>query len=254
MVIKNLFLKKNHANTAVKKTKEKHEQTIFQEAASWADDLYATQVARTAQYRLAALLLLILSFALVFAIAVMMPLEKTALIVVHTTNNGVTWVDPPQEFKNNITQAQTESEIINYITHREGYSAFSYEEQYKQVVLMSSNKTADEYIQEQSMNNPHSPVLQLGEEGVRRVTVESIIFMDTEKQTTQKIEPKHHNLAQINFTVTTDKQGQKTMLSYVALLSWEYRGTPVEPEAKWKNWDGFTVMQYSVSQRNLKKL
>ncbi len=43
--------------------------TLFHTATSWADDLYATQLARTAQYRLAALLLLLLAMILGIAIA-----------------------------------------------------------------------------------------------------------------------------------------------------------------------------------------
>ena len=231
----------------------KSTDTIFSEASSFADDMYATQIARTTLYQLLMLMFCCLSALLGIVMLCLLPLKETQLVVVHKSNDGVVWVEPPATAASKVTPAQTESEIVNYITHRESYSAFSYEQQYKLVSLMSDQDVAKEYIKEQSVSNPASPIVQLGDEGVRFVTVESVVFLDSENQDKDKRNKDdidHKNLAQVNFRVETKQAAQQDIIPYVATLSWEYRGVPSDPESKWQNWDGFTITHYTVTRKN----
>lgn len=226
---------------------------VFVEATSWADDLYASQTAKITQYQLMTFALLIVSVLLAIAIAVMMPLQKIQLVVAHQSNNGVMWVDPPSTVQAEPAQAQTESELVTYVTNRESYGAFSYDYQYKLINLMSSDDVSNQYRDEQAANNASSPIALLGETGTRTVHVEDVVFIDNENLNQSKTtnETNHANLAQVDFTVTTKDKNGSISTPYTALISWSYRGTPDDPAAKWQDWDGFTVTEYKITQRSL---
>lgn len=227
-------------------------QKVKTNGQSWSDDLFANLSLRVAQYRLAAGLLLGLSAVLGIAIIVMLPLHQTELIVVHQAQNGLTWVDVPTSQQSLPTEAQTQSEIVSYLTNRESYSAFSYDYQFKLVNVMSDESVAKMYREEESATNPASTIARLGKEGIKKVHIESVMFLDNENQNnpSQGI-TRHANLAQINFTVTTQSTGESQIQPYTAMVSWTYRGTPDEPDVKWLNWDGFTVTHFTKAPRNL---
>ncbi|NNM58288.1 MAG: type IV secretion system protein [Legionellales bacterium] len=229
------------------------DEKIFSEATSWADDIHASHTAKIAHYQLVTLGLVVVSVSLAIAIASMMPLQKIQLVVAHQSSDGVMWLDAPSSVQAKPTEAQTESEIVNYVTNRESYSAFSYDYQYKLINLMSSNEIAKQYRSEQSPSNPISPIELLHDEGTRTAHVEDVMFIDNINlnQNTTKHETDHQNLAQVNFTLTTKNKNSSTTTPYTALISWSYRGTPDDPQAKWQNWDGFTVTKYKITQRSL---
>lgn len=225
---------------------------LFSQASSWADDLLASQISKASHYKWASLLLLILSLCLGLAIMVMVPLQKTQLVVVHQPNNGVVWVDPPSTLQAAPSQSQTESEIVNYVTNRESYSAFSYDYQYKLINLLSSNEVAKTYRAMQDALNPISPIARLGQEGTQAAQVEEVVFLDNEALNNENNKHENHsNLAQVNFMLTTQQKGQITHAPFTALVSWVYRGTPDDVQAKWQDWDGFTVTHYALTQRNV---
>lgn len=236
---------------ALQTPKNMNTSGLFGEATSFADDTYALQVAQIAGYKLATFILLGLCFVLGLAISVMMPLSKTDLVVVHSAQNGLVWVEPPKNLQAKVSTAQTESELANYVTNRESYSAFTYAYQFRLVNLMSDAAVSKAYLSAQDASDSSSPVAVLGNSGTKRVTIESVIFLDSEDANKDKArsEKQHQNLAQVNFVVTTTMDGQSIQTPYVALLSWTYLGTPDDPSAKWQDWDGFTVTEYSVSGR-----
>ncbi len=237
-----------------KKPDEKPDtDSIFELARSWADDIYSSNVAKAHLFQLASIGLLGLCMILSIAIAFLLPLKKTELIVVHKSNDGVVWVDPPSSLQAPNAVPQLESEIVNYVINRESYSAFSFDTQYETVNLMSDDAVAKEYRKQQDAGNEASPIHQLGEDGKRTVQIDNVIFLDNEALNSKKsgAGEKHENRAQVNFEVTIDEGYRVTVTPYTALLSWTYRGTPNEPVAKWKNWDGFIVTQYVLTQRNI---
>lgn len=223
----------------------------LEEAKSFADLSFANELAQMAWYKYASIILLGLCALLSVAIAAMVPLTKTDLVVVHSASNGLVWVDPPRALQATVTSAQTESELVNYVTARESYSAFSYPYQFRLVNLLSDDKVSKTYLAEQDANNPSSSISMLGDSGTKKVSVESVVFVDSDvlNQHKQKNEKPHQNVAEVNFLVTTTKDGISTSVPYVALISWVYLGTPSNPEDKWQDWDGFTVTEYVVNSR-----
>ncbi len=224
---------------------------LFETARSWADDIYSSQVAKAHVFQLASVGLLVLCMILSLGIVFLLPLKKTELVVVHKSHNGVVWVEPPDSLQSPST-ALLESEIVNYIINRESYSAFSFDTQYETVNLMSSESIAKVYRRGQDALNETSPIHELGEDGMKTVQIDNVVFLDNESLNKKdEAKKKHENRAQVNFEVTTDEGNRITVTPYTALLSWTYRGTPSDPIAKWKNWDGFTITHYVVTQRNI---
>ncbi len=226
----------------------------FVRAKSWADDIYTETIAARNRYRFALLWSIGLISCLLVIIIILIPLEHTVLIVVHRSDSGAVWVEPLRQSYAPKNQAEIESEIVRYVVNRESYSASSYDEQYSLVNLLSSSDVAKQYVQGQSLSNKDSDVNRFGNRGTRTVHIENIIFLDNKVlNRSGRKNVKHHNLAQVDFTITDhDKLTEKTTeRPFVALISWFYHGTPRDPESKWRNWSGFTVMRYTVEQRNV---
>ena len=58
-------------------------------------------------------------------------------------------------------------------------------------------------------------------------------------------------MAKVDFT-TTESSGQMTVeKNWVVTIRFQYLGIPDEKEAAWLNWNGFTVTDYRVDQRNI---
>lgn len=240
-------MKKNHPKSPLP-------QNYFSQANTWADDLYTTTISRLYRYKLAFYCSFAAISLLALAIGMMMPLEKTDVIVVHQSDNGVVWVEPAKQPYAPQNRAQVESELINYVTNRESYSQYSFHTQYALINIMSAPPIAREYDQLQSSSNSQSPINLLGNNAEKIVHVDNVVFLDKVNLTAKNASNNSSNLAQVNFTVMVKNNNgiSETPLPFTALISWNYRGTPDNPEIRWENWDGFTVTHYAVQQRNIK--
>lgn len=228
-------------------------QSYFTHATSWADDIYTSALSRASRYRVAFYISLAAVCLLTLSISIMMPLEKTDIVVVHQADDGVVWVEPEKQPYAPENRAQTESELINYVINRESYSPYSFHAQYSSVNVTSSETVAKEYDEEQSAHNQKSPINTFGKNAEKIIHIENVVFLDNLKlNSVNGNKVSHQNLAQVNFTVTIKNTNgvieKNTPLS--ALISWEYRGTPDNPEVRWQNWNGFTITHYSLQQRN----
>jgi type IV secretion system protein VirB8 len=229
------------------------EQSYFTQAASWADDIYTASISRANRYKIAFYISLAAICLLAFTIMLMMPLEKTDLVVVHQSDDGVVWVEPAKQPYAPENRAQTESELVNYVINRESYSSYSFHAQYSLVNITSSDAIAKEYDEEQSSHNPKSPINTFGKNAEKVVHVNNVVFMDNIKLNSDngnKI--SHQNLAQVNFTVTIKNNSGviESTTPLTALINWTYRGVPNNPDIRWQNWNGFTVTHYSLQQRS----
>ena len=232
-----------------KKTEPHH---YFQSAQSWCDDYYTTAVASRNRWRAFSLvgLMPLLGLSLI-AIALLVPAQRLEPILINHYSDGVISVLPAKALAPPVNSAETESDIVRYIENRESYSAFAYPTQYRLVLLLSGAKVAKTYAKEQTSANTSAPVNVLGDSGTKTVHVDSVLFLDsrTKNNPVQHI-ASHQNLAQVNFSVTTTKNGNPTTVPYTALISWRYQGTPQDPSAAWLNWNGFTVTEYQVQRQN----
>ena len=196
----------------------------FKQARSWADDVYTAAIVSRNRYQCAFVMSMGLSLLLVVALIMLLPLQKLQpLLINHYTDGGIDVLPMHQPFAPT-NAAEVESDLVRYVINRESYDPTSYDEQYSLINLLSNNVVASQYQQAQSTQNKNSPIVLLGDHGFRTVHVDSVVFLDTTLNNKNKspTTPTHHNVAQINFSVTDhvkDSDTTKT-LPFTALLSW----------------------------------
>lgn len=236
-----------------KKTDEKI--NYFQTATSWADDYYTMAIASRNRWKAGVLYVALpITCLSLLCVLVLVPAQRIEPMIVHHYEDGHISVDPVSQIEAPTNKAEMESELVRYVISRESYDSTSYDNQYQLVNWLSNNNVAREYMQTQSHTNKFSPINRLSDHGIRTVHIENVVFLDNQKDNDKpNNHQKHHNLAEINFTVTdSEKNGSaKASKPMTALISWDYRGTPNDPDQKWRNWDGFTVTSYQLQQRSV---
>ncbi len=260
-------LKKNagkttqHDNTADKTTQRQVTTTMadanyFTLARHWADDVYTSAVVSRNRYQLAFFAMCVLSALLTIAIIMLVPTQHLEPLLVNHYSDGRVSVTPLKQNNAPINNAQVQSDIVRYVINRESYSAQSYDAQFSLVELLSTPSVTAQYLTAQKADNKHSPIHTLGKTGVRSVHVDNVLFLDRaalnqSKNATDNAPAAHHNLAQVNFTMTNHLDGNTNTIPLTAVISWTYHGTPTDPQQRWRNWDGFSVTAYRVQQRNV---
>lgn len=224
--------------------------SYFQLSRSWADDFYTSTVTSRNRWRAMTLYILLPgAFLLLVLMGFLIPTQHLEPLLINHYDDGLVTVEPmnnPHAPKN---RAEVESDIVRYVVNRESYSAVSYQEQYSLVNLLSENSIADEYVNAQSSKNKNSPINTLGDKGYRSVQILSVLFLDNVKESVGD----HHNLAQVNFTIINHDKvtGNTQSIPATAIISWEYRAKPQNPEEAWQNWDGFVVTHYEIQQQTV---
>lgn len=230
-------------------------QNYFTQARSWADDIYTAAIISRNRYQMAFFAAMGLVALSMLALIVLIPLQHSELLLVNHYPDGRVLVEPIHQPYAPSNPSQVESELIHYVVNRESFAESSYKEQYSLVNLLSNNDVSQQYRDTQSSNNPDSLINRLKRDGLRTVHVESVIFIDSVLKNKGKplSQQTHSNLAEVNFTVS-DQSKNSTLIkthALAVLISWTYRGIPMDPGDRWRNWNGFTVTRYSVEQRNL---
>jgi len=234
--------------------KENPAENYFQLASSWSDDYYATMVSSRDRYRIAFFVAMGLSALLTFSVMILSNTHEYIPLLVHHYDSGaisVTQVDSHDAPEN---QAEVESELVRYVISRESYDPTFFAEQYELVSMMSDSTVSRDYHEQQKADNADSFIHHFGTKIIRSVKVEEVSFLDKEDwNKTDHRDKNHKNLAEVRFIVT-DKNvsaGQETKTPYVVMLSWTHRGIPTDPDARWQNWNGFTVTHYQRNQRSV---
>lgn len=224
----------------------------FDEAKSWADDMYTSVVASRNRYKCGFLACACLVFLLVLCVSMLVPAQHLEPLIINHYSDGTTSVSPVRGRYTPSNQAELESDIVRYITSREGYDFESYDRSYKQVAVMSSTDVFSRYRAEQSTANKNSPIIRLKNKAFMQVDVRNVIIMDLESKNTKR-EKGHKNLAEITYEVTTHnlQTGSTSSKPYKAILSWKYTGLSDDPALRWLNWNGFTVTKFSRGQTNI---
>jgi type IV secretion system protein VirB8 len=230
-------------------------KNYFVEARSWADDMYTSAVISRNRYKLAFFIAMGLAVLLTIAVDSLIPIQHLEPLLVNHYQDGSVSVQPIKQPYAPTNQAQAQSELVRYVVNRESYDSTSYYAQYSLINLISDRDVAQQYIKEQSTGNKHSPINVLGNHGFRSVHVDSVVFLDSklENKGKPKAQQTHYNLAQINFNITdhVKDSAKKKTTALIALVSWDYRGTPSDLDDSWRDWDGFTITRYTVTQRNV---
>lgn len=195
-----------------------------------------------------------INICLSISIIVLTPLKTLVPLVIHQNSiTGEAWVEKPSLQYVPANDAQTQSDIVRYITSRESYTAADLNQRFHLVALLSNQDIGKTYAISEANNNKSSPVNTLGISGTRTVHIEDIVFIDNQNID----EPRHFsqpssNLAKVDFiTTTTDQNGAKKTQSFVATIGWIYKGLPNDEQDAWENWNGFTVTTYRVDERSI---
>lgn len=246
------LLKQSRAN----KNNTKHSSAIdpYAVAEDWYFDRYQIQQVIANRWQLAFWLQLAFSGALIIGILCLLPLKSWEPIVIQRNSiTGEVWVDPGRTHYLPQNSAEIESNLVRYVVARETYSSIDAAARFQQIIFSSSSDIAKAYENSIDPHNVTSSAALLGNNGLRIVKVEDVIFLDA-AETLAHHHSKHTplpKLAKVDF-ITTDTVGEvTTQHTWVATISWEYLGTPNDKEAAWVNWNGFTVTSYRVDQRNV---
>ena len=234
----------------------------FSTAKSWADEFYSSTVASRNKWRaLSIFILMPIIFILLICMMFLIPTQHIEPLMINHYTDGETVVTPIKQPYAPKDDAQVQSDIARYVRFRETYSPDSYEYAYRLIHLMSAQSVYSEYQTSQDSSNKNSPINALGKSGYETVKIESIVFLDKENKNSQKhmhsknitLNDLHKNLAQVNFDVIThnDQSNSTTSRPLTALISWGYRGISNDPNERWMDWNGFTVMNYQVTNRNV---
>ncbi len=255
MRLLNKLMLKLTSRMSEKNRNSPQDSAYFEEARNWHYDKYAQAYVRGNCYQLAFYIQTGCLILTLIILVILLPLKTLVPIVIHKNEKtGEVWVDKPANNFVPSTDAETQADLVRYIIVRETYSAADLNQRYHQVLLTTNSDIANDYANSQADNNPKSPVSLLGANGSRTVQVEDVVFIDKSGSDTQYRHFKQpaKNLAQINFTTTTTMPNSAPILQHwVATIGWEYKGLPENKADAWDNWNGFTVTNYRVDQRNI---
>lgn len=224
----------------------------FKEARSWADDCFGQMEKSRNRYKVAFLSAMGFSAIAIGAVAVLSSWQTVVPLVVHHYDNGVVTVEQGNESNLPASKAQTESDLVRYVQHRESFDTSSFRSQFNLVSLLSNNQVAGEYHREQARNSKESHVKTLGATVRRETHVYSIHFLDSLAGNDNDIKKDHQNLAEVIFSIKDiDKDNGRIIQTahHTALLSWRYIGMPASPEDRWQNFNGFEVTRYTKQAR-----
>jgi type IV secretion system protein VirB8 len=176
------------------------------------------------------------------------------IIVQKNTQTGEVFVDDIHNHYLPETSSEVQSDLVRYVVARETFSLSDNHARSRQVLYASSPPIAKGYNDLQDGNNPKSPFNLYGSKGFRTVKVEDVVFLDNASSALEKKKQQQEKiptLAKVDFT-TTESSGQMTVeKNWVVTIRFQYLGIPDEKEAAWLNWNGFTVTDYRVDQRNI---
>lgn len=236
----------------MKKFKSKPKSDYFQQAKSWSDDYSTSALLSRNRYRIAFFVAMGLCAIMAFAIASIIPLQRTELAIVHQGVNGEAWVSMTSRYTHiKPNWIRTKSNIAQYVRLRESYDPLMYAHTAKMTSIYNSSSVNRQYNQAQTA--PNSPVNTLTTKETAEVTINNVLLIDRASRNL-KNQKTHVNLAQVNYTVViTDIQtGATAQSQYRALVSWKYNGIPISPYKQLHDWDGFEITKYISSPVNLR--
>jgi type IV secretion system protein VirB8 len=226
----------------------------YEAANDWAVDALENQQLMLNRWQLAFWGILAGLIMALLALCILMPLKRVEPIIIQKDlQTGEVFVSPGEPANLKKTTQEVQGDLVRYVMARETYSYLDEEVRYRQVQYMSGRDVFHDYIGEREKSNPTSLEATLGHEGLRKVIIEDIVFLDASSPLlSPKQRAKIQPIAKIDF-VTLDQSdvAQRTKAYWVATVRFEYLGTPDTKEAAWANWDGFTVLEYRVDQRNV---
>ena len=207
----------------------------YRDAESWSEDrLAAAERSLRIAWLVAggaALIALVLAFALVALIPLKRDVPYTLLVDLQT--GYVQALHPFDGETVTADSALTRSFLVQYVIGREGYDVDSLQEDYRKVGLWSADQAREDYMALMRPSNPLSPQASLP----RRSTV------DVQVRSVSSLSP---NTAMVRFsTVRTDPGARaQTAQHWAAVVSYRYTNAEMSAEDRLTNPLGFQVIRY----------
>mgnify|MGYP003322420576 CR=1 FL=1 len=161
MFKKYYFKLKEHISKAAEKISQKNElkreyvkkesEDYFEQARSWADDLYTCVVASRNRYRFFLYISLGFVCLLMMCIAMLIPSQHIEPLIIHQYDDGRVSVERMHSHYTPSSVAEVKSDLVRYVVTRESYDAIGYDHQYRLTSLLSSPQVSRGYAKDQSV-------------------------------------------------------------------------------------------------------
>ena len=227
------------------------DKDYFNSARSWSDDRFYMLLSSRYRYRCLTVVLAVVMVILLVVILLLIPTQHLEPLIIHHYQDGRVSVEKVKKGSVVTNHAQLENDLVRYVVNRESYDPMAYEAQYRLILSMSDRSVSQSYVDDQRSTNVSSLIHQLGNQRYRTVLIDNIIVLDQDVHGKTDHEV-HHNLAEVHAVLidhsldTAVKRSQAVSI----ILSWNYSAPSLDPDVRWRNWDGFQVTHYQVKQRN----
>ena len=181
----------------------------------------------------------------------LIPIQHLQPLIIHHYTDGRVTVDPVTDSSLLLDRAQLENDLVRYVVNRESYDPMAYADQYHLILWMSDSAMAGSYIDSQRSTNSSSLIHQLGSHRYRTVHIDNVVILD-EMPTDPNTRGNHHNLAEVHAVLVDHSLNTSVKRSQAVsvIMSWEYTKPSMDPDIRWRNWDGFQVTHYQKKHRN----
>lgn len=225
--------------------------SYVQQGNSWYLERYILQKSAATKWFYAFMGQTLLCVALLIAICCMLPLKQTMPmpIIVNEAEQVVKAIHPKkQQFP--INQAMVQNDIVRFVRNRESYDAKTLNYQIRNIAYSAGKDIFAEFEHIVSPQNKNSLLNTLGIDGSIEVKVHDVVFLESKEQPSY-LKQLPSNVVQVDFSTTVKSNSQDVKENWVAIISFDYKGTPKDEITAWENWNGFIVTSYRVNRREV---
>lgn len=225
--------------------------SYVQQGNSWYLERYILQKSATTKWFYAFMGQTILCVALLVTICCMLPLSKTIPmpIVVNEHDQIIKAINPKSQHIP-INQAMVQNDIVRFVRNRESYDAKTLNYQIRNVAYTAGKDIFAEFEHIVSPQNKNSLLNTLGVDGSIEVKVHDVVFLEN-KDKPSYLKQVPSNVVQVDFSTTMKSNSPDNKENWVAIISFDYKGTPKDEITAWENWNGFIVTSYRVNRREV---
>ncbi len=211
-------------------------EQYFADAETWDQEIFAnTSLSRNRAWLVAFFCMGTTTLALL-SLVLLLPLKTFAPYVV-TVDKSTGYVEVTKGlYEGNLTvdQAETESNLVRYVSTRESYNPSVLRENYSFVTLMSTGTALSEFQRLWDGKNPDNPSVQMGTKAGITIKIKSVSFLN-------------ERTAAVRFLREYHADGQIKTSDWNAVVDFRYVSEPMKMEDRFQNPLGFQAISYRVN-------
>ena len=215
-------------------------QDYFKQGQTWDQEIIAHALtSRTRAWIVTAFALMLAVLSLITLLCIL-PLKTFAPYVI-TVDQHTGYYEVTKGLKDaalTSEEAITQSNLVRYVSMREQYNPSILKENYAAISGLSSGTALQDFQILWSATNPDNPSIKLGPKTKIDIKISSVSFI-------------RDDIAQVRFLKSkrTLEGDQKSY--WIAIIEFEYAGTPMPMGTRFENPLGFKVTRYSVNPETL---